>query len=433
MRIKKIPIYVAICILFSLFFTASAYSKNDMRLKPGAKKNTCLKCHKTFKKKIRVKHLHTALKKGACTSCHTPHTSSHQGLLTEEPKAICLDCHKDIIPDTSKSLHGIVAEGKCNKCHDPHGSEIPFQLVKKGNSICYQCHQDANKETAGLKYKHPPLIGEKGCLNCHTPHASDIQRSLLKAKTPGLCIKCHDTQNSKFIASHKNYPVAKSECTSCHNPHGSNTKGMLFDNAHAPLVQKKCERCHTAETSAPLKIPQKGTGLCMNCHARTITEALGKNRLHWPLAGKDACRNCHTPHASKQKKLLNGPFETVCGKCHSDTVELQEWSKRNPKNKKLCEPVKSGNCVVCHSPHASNYPLLFEKPTSNENFCGRCHEWEKHSTHPIGDKIIDQRNKNLTLDCMSCHNACGTQNRPMMLHFQTTSELCIQCHTDRKR
>ena len=130
--------------------------------------------------------------------------------------------------------------------------------------------------------------------------------------------------------------------------------------------------------------------------------------------------------------LLNGPVVSVCGKCHSDTVELQKLSIENPKNKKLCEPIKTGNCVVCHSPHSSDNELLMVK-SSTIDLCAECHKWETHSTHPIGKKIIDQRNKNITLDCLSCHKACGTDNYPSMLHFENTYEMCVQCHLDRRR
>jgi predicted CXXCH cytochrome family protein len=112
---------------------------------------------------------------------------------------------------------------------------------------------------------------------------------------------------------------------------------------------------------------------------------------------------------------------------------LQKWSINNPKNKNLCEPVKQGNCVACHAPHAANDVLLFTQSSIDVDLCGECHEWQTHSTHPIGDKVIDPRDKNLTVGCLSCHRACGTGNNPSMLPYNTTYELCIQCHVERRR
>ncbi len=426
--------YIVIWGLCALLFAAPAPAKESMKLKPGTTGKACLECHAAFKEKVKKAYVHTTFKNGDCSSCHDPHTSNYKNLLVLSPAKLCLSCHKEVLPDKSRSLHGIVTEGKCNQCHDSHGSDIKFQLLNKGNELCFGCHKEIKEQAQTNKFNHSPMAKEKGCLNCHTPHASAAQKSLLKEGAPGLCLKCHNVTKGQFKSKHMNYPVGESNCISCHNPHGSNTRGLLFDNPHSPVNKKTCGECHESATASnPLAIKKQSKELCGKCHEKMMKETFDKNRLHWPVADAQGCLHCHAPHASKEKKLLKaGPLD-VCGKCHGDTVELQKWTKMDPANKKLCEPVKKGNCVVCHSPHASDYPLLLVKPSVNADLCGRCHEWQTHSTHPIGEKVIDSRNKNLTLDCLSCHNACGTQNHPAMLHFQTTYDLCIQCHTDRKR
>jgi hypothetical protein len=57
--------------------------------------------------------------------------------------------------------------------------------------------------------------------------------------------------------------------------------------------------------------------------------------------------------------------------------------------------------------------------------CSGCHQWQKHSTHPIGDTKKDPRNRNLTLDCLSCHRAHGTEYLHMMPY--------AKCHESLKR
>jgi predicted CXXCH cytochrome family protein len=228
-----------------------------------------------------------------------------------------------------------------------------------------------------------------------------------------------------------NYPVANADCISCHNPHGSNNRGIVFDVAHAGVTQRKCTECH--QKSPSLKTKRQATDLCKECHKTTVDQTLNKNRVHWPVLDKVGCLNCHGPHATKEQNLLQDSERNVCGKCHGDTVELQKWSISNPDNKELCEPVKKGSCTSCHSPHAADEILLMPQESISIDLCGRCHEWETHSSHPIGEKVVDQRNKNLTISCLSCHKACGTKNTPDMLTFDTTYELCIQCHVERKR
>jgi len=162
-----------------------------------------------------------------------------------------------------------------------------------------------------------------------------------------------------------------------------------------------------------------------------VDQTFNKSRVHWPLVDKVGCVNCHDPHATREQKLLIGSIVNVCGKCHGDTVRLQEWSIKNAEDGRICEPVKKGNCIACHSPHAADRVLLIREQNISSDLCGRCHEWETHSTHPIGEKFIDIRAKNLFLTCLSCHNGCGTGNNPAMLTSSTTHELCIQCHVER--
>ena len=69
---------------------------------------------------------------------------------------------------------------------------------------------------------------------------------------------------------------------------------------------------------------------------------------------------------------------------------------------------------------------------SNIELCAACHDWQKHSSHPIGEKVVDTRNKNMTMDCLSCHRSHGTEYR-WMLTFKTTTDLCVQCHIKFKR
>lgn len=423
-----------ICLLGIVLTILPGYAKNQFKLKDGAKGKICLKCHEDFKKTLNKSHLHPLLRAGECSGCHDPHTSYHKDLLTAETTRLCSSCHKEVLPEKARSAHKVVVEGNCGRCHDSHGSDNAFQLKELGNELCFGCHEDMERQVNKNRFKHRPLSEKGGCLTCHDPHASDKFDFQLKKDAPSLCTNCHDTSKTSFNREHMDYPIANTDCTSCHNPHGSNTRGMLFDNAHIPLVKKKCGECHVGPSSPKAFATKKqGIELCEQCHEKMIRRTFDNNRLHWPIVDKVGCLNCHSPHGTKEKKLLKGPIVKVCGTCHSDTVVLQKWSIDNPKNPKLCEPVKKGNCIACHSPHASDYVLLLPEESISIGLCGRCHEWQTHSTHPIGEKAIDQRNRNLTVECVSCHKACGTGNKPSMMPFGTVYELCIQCHVERKR
>jgi predicted CXXCH cytochrome family protein len=197
---------------------------------------------------------------------------------------------------------------------------------------------------------------------------------------------------------------------------------MLFDNVHKPVSGKMCNQCHEEATSAtPFKTKKEGTELCRGCHSNMMNEMLLKNRVHWPVLSKNGCLSCHNPHASAETGLRRGNMKELCGTCHADTVERME------QNTHQHEPVRQGDCTVCHQPHVSNSTFLLKQPLIE--LCGTCHDSRKHQSHPMGEKVRDRRNKNLAVDCSSCHSAHGTENKSMLLHA-TVSEMCTQCHTE---
>jgi DmsE family decaheme c-type cytochrome len=425
-------------LIFSLVYA----QQNKFNLKPGASGKLCLECHDNFKEKLKNPFVHTPVKAGECTECHNPHTSSHGKLLDADPNKICFKCHEGIVSKNAKSSHKVVTEGNCVKCHDPHASRNKFVVLKAGNALCFDCHKNVGNAVTKAKFKHNPV--EKGCVNCHDPHGSTKAKNLLKNVPVALCTGCHKTDQPAFSKQHMNYPVAKSDCSSCHNAHGSDKAGILFNNVHQPVANKMCGQCHEASTSPDaLKTKKPGFELCRGCHSSMMNETFNKNRIHWPLVDKVGCLNCHEPHASSQKKLLVADMRSLCGKCHIDTAALQEKLAQKEKQENVGakviavrgaithNPIQEGNCEACHSSHGSDSVFLL-KGSSIVELCGTCHDWQKHTAHPMGEKIRDPRNKNLGVQCLSCHQSHGTGYR-YLIPFPTVNDLCVQCHKRYKR
>lgn len=403
---------------------SDAAAKDKFNLNPGARGKLCLSCHVAFKKTMKKPFVHTPLKKGACSGCHNPHASSHGNLLDSKEKDVCAKCHADMVPAGMKSVHKVVVEGKCVLCHDPHASDNKNNLIKAGQKLCFDCHSKLGESIKGNKFKHSPV--KRNCLSCHNPHASKKNSKLLKNSLPALCLSCHKTNKASFKKLHLNYPVAGSNCTSCHNPHGSNTSAILYDNVHKPVANKMCSQCHDKpNASNPLKLKVNGYKLCQGCHYDMMNGTFSKDRVHWPLVDSKGCVNCHAPHASAEPGLLKEPMLKVCGSCHVDTIKRQERSQTKH------EPVARGECTACHEPHSSNNVFLFNKPVIFD-VCGKCHEWQTHSSHPIGEKVVDPRNPNLILTCLSCHRSHGTEYKHF-LYAKTTTEMCTACHIQFKR
>jgi predicted CXXCH cytochrome family protein len=424
LQYKTLVLSVIVACLMVCALSQAEDNSQKFKLKPGASGKLCLQCHGTFQDTLNKPFVHTPLKKGECTGCHNPHASNHGKMLTAENVSVCLTCHASVIPKEVSSSHKVVVEGNCMKCHDPHASSNKFNLVKAGNLLCADCHKAMVDNIGKVKFKHKPVV--EGCGNCHLPHTSAKAPFLLKNDIVQLCTGCHRTDRPIFAKQHMNYPVAGARCTSCHDPHGSDRPGILYNNVHKPITNRMCNQCHEeANSKTPLKLKKEGNEICRACHSTMINQMAERNRIHWPVLSKEGCLSCHNPHASTQKGLLKAPMLTLCGRCHDDTIKRQEKSVTKH------EPVKEGVCTSCHEPHASNNTLLFKQATIID-VCAACHDWQKHSTHPIGEKIKDKRNKNLTVQCLSCHRSNRTEFKGM-IPFQATSELCIQCHAEFKR
>jgi predicted CXXCH cytochrome family protein len=399
--------------------SAGLAQASKFKLKPGAQGPNCLECHASFQEVLKKSSVHTPVKARQCTGCHSPHTSSHKKLLAGEPNDTCAGCHGQTVPREARSVHKPVAENKCTGCHDPHASSAKFNLLKPGNEMCATCHKEIVAAAAKAKAKHRPV--EQGCTTCHDPHGSAKAVSLLKQAVPALCTGCHKTDRPIFAKQHVGYAVAKADCTSCHDPHGSGARGMLHETVHAPVAKGMCNQCHEAAgTANQLRTKLAGVQLCRGCHNQKVNAIFDRSRVHTPVLEGVACLNCHAPHASSGKGLLRGGALTVCGGCHGDTLRRQEKSIAKH------QPIAIGDCTSCHDPHSGSGPLLFNGPNLVD-MCATCHDWLRHSSHPMGEKAKDQRNRNLRVDCLSCHRAHGTEFKKMMLNA-THGEMCVKCH-----
>jgi predicted CXXCH cytochrome family protein len=398
-----------------------AGQQNPYRLKDPDQTKLCLGCHTDFQQKLKMPVVHAAVLAGECSGCHDPHVSAQPKLLSGDLRELCASCHGNVIPEQAMSAHKPVADGQCRQCHDPHASDNEKLLVKKGEELCFDCHDAIKQAVTDSKVKHS--IVEAGCPTCHDPHGSDQSGHLLKKAVPALCVDCHEPDAPAFLARHQRYPVGKAVCSECHDPHGSNQPALLRNNVHAPFAGGGCSSCHQGPGSAvPFATKATGFELCKECHADVVNGALAKKQLHWPVADQKGCVNCHSPHASNQEKLLRAEPPGLCASCHADT--LQRISATAVQH----VPVEAGMCVACHSPHGSDGAYLIDQP-SVVKLCEQCHDYQLHSaSHPLGDKAVDPRNKNLRVDCLSCHKSHGTPFKKMLL-AETNLELCTRCHT----
>ena len=347
-------------------------------------------------KKYKVFNRHKGLTTvGKCKNCHKikKDKTNYRKL---KPVSTCgtKDCHDK---SSKEFVHGPTAAGTCIYCHNPHGSPRKDITSRSGKDICLVCHFDS-EEFFHKKYLHSALEGAS-CTGCHSPHQSDTKYFLRKETTADLCFECHD-QESIIGGNVTHQPVKERECTLCHNPHSSENPNLL---------------------------PAKGNEVCYSCHEDQEIE-MDRTTQHKPAA--DNCLICHNVHTEDNPYMLYSSPKTLCIDCHKEATPdfISKLNSVTVPHK----PVLEGECIACHTPHASAFNQLLKAPL--DSICTTCHtdigeniNQNKYRHGPVEDK-----------ECTACHLSHGSTN-PKILRTYFPAEfyvpykkenyaLCFECH-----
>ena len=181
--------------------------------------------------------------------------------------------------------------------------------------ICLKCH------TANATFNlhdwnvGPHALNEVSCFECHDVHASpDLKVTPLDSGK--LCFGCHQSAQAEFsLPSHHPLKEGRVFCVDCHDPHGGFTdKNLLQDS-----VEETCIQCH-ADKRGPFLYE----------HADVTND----------------CQNCHSPHGSVNKNLLNAREPFLCLQCHvGHRVNRQEGGSDSPERIRALYT----RCSDCHS------------------------------------------------------------------------------------
>ncbi|HEX5133206.1 MAG TPA: cytochrome c3 family protein [Candidatus Krumholzibacteria bacterium] len=396
---------------------------HEKDLMAGGVNETCGSCHVDQLKAMVATNKHPALEGEDCRLCHAAHGSENKGLLVESQKSLCMGCHDvadmivhaDVPAGTAgetrnggaATLHPPVADGNCSACHDAHGSPLPGLLVRSGESLCFGCHGQ-EKINFSEGHVHTP-VAEGKCDACHTPHGSELE-DLANATQPGVCTQCHDAALPEFQTAHKQIDVSQAMCTACHAPHSSASEALLNPVVHAPFADGDCETCHEVTTSETgvTKLSKVSATLCYDCHD---DKQSGKGHQH--VEGV-SCVECHQPHSSPFKNLLQRP-DKLCTGCHADVLKT---AAAGAGKTYVHKPIDTG-CQACHKMHEpAAEPFLM---TAQRDLCSGCHESIQSRA---GDKT--QHQPFAKAECSKCHETHVAGERHLLRTAQT--DLCQTCH-----
>jgi len=151
---------------------------------PGKTPDTCFNCHLNVKAQFNLPYAHPVLGgKMSCSDCHNPHKgSSHKGGGTRltSMNDTCYQCHTQQ-QGPFVFEHEATREG-CGSCHSPHGSPNQKMLTERNATLCLKCHFQGGSPGVRIGGRaHDTLLPNGTCwtAGCHEGvHGSNTNNHL---------------------------------------------------------------------------------------------------------------------------------------------------------------------------------------------------------------------------------------------------------------
>ncbi len=220
----------------------------------------------------------------------------------------------------------------------------------------------------------------------------------------------------------------------------SNAKEKLFI-PHRGFTSSLCEDCHRYLADYKGEIAD----FCFFCHngsfGQPVSGTFAGSHLHY----EKNCLACHSPHlvAGKSPGLLKSKGKTgedFCFACHyNQTTQTLTFFKNqfNAGVHNFPSPGKSRlSCTNCHLPHSSNSAKMEgfqgQDGFSGEKLCFACHQKIENQFSQVSHHSL--ANKEIGLECVSCHNphftSTGSLSNPenTFLTLGNKTKFCLVCH-----
>jgi len=143
---------------------------------------SCVTCHKDIAGQLHARSHHPMLEgRVKCTDCHDVHRSTEPALLPagSDVRDVCTGCHTDRhgpFVFEHEPVHATGLGEGCTTCHRPHGSPNPKLAPYFGRALCMQCHTDILEDGA-----HRSRPGNCWRAGCHTAiHGSNRSEVFLE-------------------------------------------------------------------------------------------------------------------------------------------------------------------------------------------------------------------------------------------------------------
>lgn len=239
-------------------------------------------------------------------------------------------------------------EKVCTDCHDNTDAK-----VHEYHSDCLTCHIDAESHRKTPKILPDKVITAESCQSCHatgkgtSDEAHRMNFAVSDHSKAGVqCTDCHGIHKDK-VSKQSNVADLKLDknaklCITCHQ----DVLARFNMISHHPLKEGAitCTDCHNQHDSSKTTLGGK-TEQCTKCHQAVR----GPYVFEHPPAVED-CANCHNPHGTPNRRLLDVAQPMQCLQCHSqpDNRHGQPAGVTNNVTSTISGAVFR-NCYSCHA------------------------------------------------------------------------------------
>jgi DmsE family decaheme c-type cytochrome len=281
-------------------------------------------------------------------------------------------------------------------------STVPPDGSLKGDAICTKCHDETEKKAVLSIYKtrHGVRADSRtpGCQTCHGASEAHVKNPDKTQIRPWVDIQFGGEKPSSV-------GVQVAACLTCHKT-GQRAHWAGSEHERRDIA---CTTCHAVHVHEDRVMDRRGqVEVCTACHKAQQAQ-IHRVSTHPILAGKMGCSECHNPHGSVSKKLMNkNSINETCYTCHAERRGPFLWEH---------SPVME-DCTICHNPHGSNNATLLVRRTPW--LCQECHTADHSRDVNSGANLP---NGNLTT--INGRQPLANQNP----RAQMNARNCVQCHS----
>ncbi len=238
------------------------------------------------------------------------------------------------------------------------GASFALDAAYVGDGKCIVCHVDDNRHFSHTRHAkifrlNPKTERERhGCEACHGPGSKHVANALDKDRASSASRASGARRSRSRTRNASAATRAASACYWAGSPHALNQHRLQrlpqSDGAAVAATGLLRDRAHLRHL--PALPPAAARGV--------------PRRSHMPLPeGKMSCADCHNPHGSVTRPLLQGRQRqrNVCTACHAEKRGPFLWEHA---------PVRE-SCLNCHTPHGSNHDFLLVG--ARPFLCQQCH------------------------------------------------------------